>query len=152
MSPDLKVNLSNVRVGWMDLSLVADGGEFSTACSDTPYDSLTQLTDALHTACVDGRAATARLNSDPEEHDLLLEPGRTAEWATLRLVRYPDHARSLGTGAEVFAAEVPMREIGLAFWRALRRLEADLAASPESAWRFEFPHAAVARLGTALRG
>jgi hypothetical protein len=150
MGTDLRVAFSRMGKGWLGLALQMEGRQFSTTFSDVPYDSLLQLAEALHGFYVNGLAGSVRFNGEPEEHELHLEPAGS-ERATVRLVRYPGFARVQGTGTEVFTVEAPRRDLVLAFWRALRRLETGFAANGEPDWRFEFPHRAVAQLGAAVR-
>lgn len=153
MSAGLRVAFAREGPGWMRLTLGVDERECSTAFADLPADSLRQVAAAVQAPCVNALAASAWLNGEPEETELRLETERSEQEAVVRLlVRYPGGRRSQYARAEVFAAGASRRELGMAFWRALRRLESEFKMAADPPWRFDFPREAVERLGAALNG
>lgn len=129
--------------GWLDVELSGPGGRAFVDASDVPGDSLSMLACAV-CAVVDGY---------PEgKVTWFLEPAE-AIWIFRRV---GDEIRVLvsmdGRDLEEIAAG-KVEEIGLAVWRALRRLEVDPAwtdADQDRVWSHPFPHKDTAQLGQKL--
>jgi hypothetical protein len=135
----LSVAFDPPKSGWIGICLTAPEGELAERFSYV-YSSLEQLCVAVCDVAQGIEARPAVLLLEPAEVELRLAPC-PAEDIELTVSLFPDARRGVGrrpTSALVHRGRT--RDIVLAFWRALRRLETSL---PEEAfareWRTRFP-------------
>ena len=78
-----RVELTHIGHGWRRMVLRSPSQSYTFEFSDTPYDSIGELVDALLTTCsVYGSEAKAKFNGEPERYELELTPH------ALRAVRF----------------------------------------------------------------
>lgn len=128
--------------GWLEVTLTGAHGTSSFEASDVPGDSLRILAGA---ACdlLDGRDGEVTWFLEPAEQTWRF----VIDGEEVRVLVSEDGrpARKLAQGTVV--------EVGLAVWRALRRLEADpawRATNADTVWSHSFPQGDVAALGEKL--
>jgi hypothetical protein len=135
--------------GWMRLALEGVDGEVEFEFSYTPVDSLRDLAEQLRAVHENGLSRTVRFCCEPAEIDLrfeVLTGGRTR----ITVTRWPGVART-GSDHGLFAWEGATDDLALAFWRALRRLQAEsFAAGNSPQWSHPFPAKDVELLGRSL--
>lgn len=106
------------------------------------YPALRTLCDALCDVAGGTQAPPVRFLLEPAELELRFAQG-AGDTLTLDVVRYGSHLRpplDLGPHEAVFHCVGDRREMLLAFWRALRRLETCLPAEAFArCWREPFP-------------
>ena len=136
----LRVVFNSPQSGYMSVGLSAGAREFSTVVACRPYDSLSDLIDAL-TAFLGGDEHTrvVRWNCEPDEIDFRFSP-EDAGRLRLEVCHYATNARAAETCRTVISVSNTRREIGGAFLHALTELERDKEVDVfESNWRREFP-------------
>jgi hypothetical protein len=140
----LKVEFSPPKNGWIRLTLGSGGQELIVPMSYTPFDSLNELASAAAAFLESGRESVARLNSEPEEYDVLFESGTVTNAQRVRVVHYR-HGRRMKSDFEVvFVHEGDPLHIGRTLWRALRKLESGFDSHQ---WSHGFPTEMVRNLG-----
>ena len=151
MTEALRVTFNSPQSGWMSLELRAGEKHFVEAVSYTPYDSVHELINALATIAVaNTEEITARWAVHPDAFDFIFRAkGNEAE---LRVVWHMEHRRVKDGGEEVFAYRGGRLEMCRAFWRALRRLQADADVDGYAQnWRREFPEHDMQELTKAVK-
>ena len=148
MPEEFTVSFESPQSGWMSVRLRAGESEFVTVVSYTPYDSLRELLAGLAALAENRHHSTIRWNAEPEEFDFEFA-ARDGGAGSLRVVRYPDHARA--GGEEVFSYGGPLRDLCLPFLVELRDLrERGETDGFEFNWRRHFPADELRRLDAAL--
>ena len=135
----LIVTFNSPQSGWMSLELKAGEKSFVEAVSYTPYDSVEELVNAVAAiAAADAEELVVRWAVHPDAFDLIFSA--RGDEAGLRVVWRMEHRRVKGEGEEMFAYRGERLEVCRAFWRALRRLQADADVDGYAQnWRREFP-------------
>ncbi|MFZ5442596.1 MAG: hypothetical protein ACOZQL_21480 [Myxococcota bacterium] len=95
-----------------------------------PIDPISSVVSALLVVLEQHRDSVATLNAEPERHEL--------SFLAVGAMRLDD-----------FEWRGPVRELGLAWWRAFRRLEASFDATQ---WLHSFPFREVESLRAACEG
>jgi hypothetical protein len=147
----LRVVFNSPQSGYMSLGLNAGAREFSTVVACRPYDSLSDLIEAL-TALAGGDAGprVVRWNCEPDEIDFRFSTGESGR-VSFAVCHYATNARAEEASRTVFAAEGTRREIAAAFLEALAGLERDKDVDVfESNWRREFPAHKLRELDAAV--
>jgi len=72
MCASLHVNIGPPKNGWMRLRAQTKGGGFDLTASYTPYDTLTELVEAISNIHESHRPQEVRVNEEPEESVLRL--------------------------------------------------------------------------------
>jgi hypothetical protein len=150
MNEKLLVSLESPQHGFMSLRLKAGDESFVTVVSHTPYDSLRDLVVAL-CAVLDGDCEViVKWNSEPEEYDFKL--AARGEFASLLVIHYPDHRRSVETGSRVFSFEDSKAGVCGPFWKELRGLRGrTLQDEFDRQWRREFPERELNELAKRIK-
>ena len=119
----------------MPVELIANE-QFSFIASYTPYDSLTELVEALRSFLKSGQPRLARWNTEPVEYEFVFS--EASNQAKLKVFKYPNHQR-LESAAEIVFLRVTNSRISLvlSFWRALRAFETTNHLAHQ--WHWTFP-------------
>jgi len=110
--------------------------------SYTPYYSLLELTEVACSALEPGWRSVARLNTEPEEFEFVVEQRATA--GTVRVSLWSRRARNAPREL-VLQHDDDARLFARTMWRALRRLE---TVFDEQQWHWPFPRDAMSCLDT----
>lgn len=132
------------RHGWIGLRLSSGDQAFSISASHVPFDSIAELASAVLGFLESGRNGVARFNGEPEEYEILFEPGSAPGALRVTVLR----GRG-GRGEEVWCHEAAATQLGRTIWRALRRVESRFT---QDHWQHSFPSKLVARLGALTAG
>lgn len=135
----LRVTFNSPQSGWMSMELRAGEKQFVEVVSYTPYDSVEELVNAVATIAVaDTEEIVVHWAVHPDAFDFIFSA--KGDEAGLRVVWRMEHRRVKGEGEEMFAHRGGRLEVCRAFWRALRRLQADADVDgyAQNWWR-EFP-------------
>ncbi len=142
---DLKISLDPPVSGWIAMRLTTPQGAFAERFSYV-YPSLEQLCAAV---CDVAQGIVARpvvLLLEPAEVELAFAPCEPDD-TELTVSLFRDRRRGLDRPTPGLAHRGSTRDIVLAFWRALRRLETSLpAAAFARAWGSSFPALEMAAL------
>jgi hypothetical protein len=135
----------------MSLELRAGERQFVEVVSYTPYDSVLELVNAVATIAVaDADEMIVMWAINPDAFDFVFSA--KGDEAALRVVWRAEHRRVKGEGEEVFAYRGGRLETCRAFWRALRRLQADAEVDEYARnWRREFPEHDMRELTKAIK-
>jgi hypothetical protein len=95
---------------------------FSFIASSIPYDSISELADALISILTHKNIETyVHWNTEPVEYDFCFSGN--FKNLSFRVLEYPDRTRKLNSEKLVFSRDGSSREIALPFWRALRQMK-----------------------------
>ncbi len=137
-SAEINVDLGRPESGWIRFAISHGDQVFSTVASNTPYDSVAALTQAVVEVAKGSDEVTVPLVEEPCEAELQFR--KAGDCMCLSVTAYPDHRRMAGIGRRGLELRKPCLGICLAFWRALRRLEAEVSSPDfERAWGHPFP-------------
>jgi hypothetical protein len=149
MSAKLKVEFSPPRNGWIQLTLGSGDQGLTIPVSYTPFDSLEEIASAVASFLEGGRQAVARLNCEPEEYEVVFEPGARSRELRVRVVCYPRGRRARSAVEAALVHEGDAIQIGRTFWRAFRKLESRFDVHH---WIHDFPSRTVRSLGSLTAG
>jgi hypothetical protein len=138
MKQKLSVSLESPQHGFMSIRLKAGDETFVAVVSHAPYDSLSDLIEALLAVLDSECHATVKWNGEPEEYDFRLTA--SGDRVSLDVIYYPGHRRSDVMGGVVFSYHGQIRDVCLPFWEELRDLRGRAARDEFGRqWRREFP-------------
>jgi hypothetical protein len=133
----LKVGFDEPEHGWIAITMSADGEPFMLVASHVPYDSITELAQALNKILEGCSEATVHWNEEPAEYEFAFR--RNEEVLNLDvygLTRVQGGIRR----ASVFNFIGPCDQTLIAFWRVLRELQGRYDPSEyERRWKEPFP-------------
>jgi hypothetical protein len=143
MRQSLTVSFNSPQSGFMSIGLKTNEQSFVAAVSHEPYDSVSDLINAL-LALLDGaEQVIVKWNQEPEEYDF--EMRRSGEDVQLKVIRYQDHRRT--EGEQVFAHTGSIGNVCFSFRVALHGLRRDRRTDEYAKnWRREFPEAEFQQL------
>jgi hypothetical protein len=150
MNQKLRVSLESPQHGFMSLRLSSGKDSFVAVVSHAPYDSLSDLIDALCKVVASDGEEIIKWNSEPEEYDFKL----TARDDSIKLdiIRYPDHRRLDAASSTVFSFRGSKLDACLPFWKELRGLRRRIAQDEfDRQWRREFPEREMQELTKRIR-
>lgn len=142
LSTKLSVEFSPPRHGWIQLSLKSGDQNILIPVSYVPFDSLEELAAAVAAFLESGREGVARINSEPDEYDLVFEAGARPGALRLKVVHYP-RGRRASSPEVLLHDEGEAIQTGRSVWRAFRKLESRFV--PDH-WTHRFPSKIVADL------
>jgi hypothetical protein len=125
--------------GWLEASISGPEGESTVYASDVPGDSLRMLVEAA-LGLLDGRDGEVVWFLEPAEERWCFTVDGAKVVLSIAPERRPERTIARGLAAE----------IGVAIWRAMRRLEVDPAWREADIWSHPFPHRELAALGERL--
>lgn len=151
MKEAFRVSFNSPQSGWMSLSLEAKEQSTVAAVSHAPDDSLRALIEGLRALLEESsHRVTVKWNCEPDELDFELTG--EGDRASLKVLHFPDHRRTKGTGRPLFSLTCSKLELCLPFWRALRSLHRDIETDEfDRNWRRPFPAAEMQQLTEAVR-
>lgn len=135
MTTKLTIDFTAPKHGWLQLDLRSGDQKLHVSVSQTPFDSLEELASAVSAFLETGRQGLVRINCEPVEYDLLLEPGSRPSSLRVKAIYYP-RGRRAGAHEEVWRHESGAIQIGRTIWRAFRKLETRFASEH---WIHAFP-------------
>ena len=145
MSAAFKVELGIPENHWIRIELAHADHAFSVDVSYTPCDSVADLAQAV--AKIAKGADDAALTLLEGQSELEVEFRGAGDLISVNVTSYPNHYRMVGTGTREFGLQASRKDVCLAFWRALRRLESRMdPADFERAWGHPFPSKKVQEL------
>lgn len=117
----LRVYLDAPSAGWTCVTLEHGTSTLRLVPSHVPYDSISDLVDAL-LSVLERRDAVVRWNDEPVEHEFHFAPGQFDD-AALRVFRLDGQPHAAAERVLVFQFVGNHQAIVRAFWRALRDME-----------------------------
>jgi hypothetical protein len=150
MNQKLRVSLESPQHGFMSLRLSSGKDSFVAVVSHEPYDSLTDLIEALCKVLTGDGEEIVKWNSEPEEYDFKL--AARDDSVNLDIIRYPDHHRLDAVSSTVFSFHGSKLDACLPFWKELRGLRRRIAQDEfDRQWRREFPEREMQELTKRIR-
>lgn len=145
----LKLRFTEVKSGWMNVSLTSAEQSLSFAPCYTPYDSISELVNALYDLLSwSDSESIARWNEEPDEYAFVfVKTEDNAEFTVYEITeRVSGRVREM-----VFQISGSPLQIALPMWRALRDLETNPNHNYEAEWRRSFPSQEMAALTEKIR-
>ncbi|MBH8572758.1 hypothetical protein I8752_06965 [Nostocaceae cyanobacterium CENA369] len=143
MPQNFCVRFGDANHGWLPVKLITNKEEFLFTASYVPYDSLSELVEALSLFLRTGASKLVRWNTEPIEYEFVLS--EYAEQARLEVFEYPGSQRIQGTGKAVFEFSGSRKSLIVPFWPALRDLETRVGF--EQQWQRSLPKHKMQLLG-----
>lgn len=143
-SQRLKVDLDRPENGWLIVELASGDQQYSFHPSYIPYDSITELVNALLKTLDGYDKAIVRWNDEPVEHEFAFEPkGDQVDFRA-----YIINEMVFGKEQEqVFEFSGTTYEVVWPFWKALRDMESRQSRREyEKQWREPFPERGMVEL------
>ncbi|HEU4386235.1 MAG TPA: hypothetical protein VFV34_00460 [Blastocatellia bacterium] len=136
-SERLKIELDQPESGWLRVELAFGDQKYSFFPSHVPYDSVTELANALLKILDGYDKALVHWNDEPVEHEFVFEP----EGNQIDFRAYIINERTFGKEREqVFRFSGNTNDVVWPFWKALRDLESRQSKEEyEKQWREPFP-------------
>lgn len=130
--------------GWLKVELSSGDQNYSFFPSHVPYDSISELVDALLKILDGNDKAVVRWNDEPVEHEFVFEP--KGDQVDFRV--YLINETIVGNAREqVFTFSESSPEMVWRFWKALRDMESKQSHEEyEKQWREPFPAWEMAEL------
>lgn len=142
----LRIHFETPVHGWIFVGFEAGEQSLTLDVSGVPFDSLAAFVD-VPLALVDYGEGIGRVHTEPTVYDISLR--KQGDQALLEIFELAHFGSLSGTGTLVFESEDPSQVLLLMWWRALLNLQSRF---DKAHWKYEFPAAAVERLGTILKG
>ena len=133
----LRIDLDRPSSGWLKVELSFVDQTYSFIPSHVPYDSISELVNALLKTLDGYDKAIVRWNDEPVEHEFVFEPkGNQSEFRVLRITE----AAKGKEREQVFIFQGPIYDLVWPFWKALRDMESKQSRREyEKQWREPFP-------------
>lgn len=129
---------------WVSIQAASFWCEFPA--SNVPYDSISQLVDALVYLLAYQGLVVVRWNSEPVEHEFRFT--RAGDLVHLEVIEFPDGGRSASAGQKIGFVSGPLNQLLQPFVQALQQVEQDKGFRAE--WDRPFPAALLERVTQAL--
>lgn len=129
------VRFGDANHGWLPVILITNEQEFSFAASYVPYDSLSQLVEALSLFLKTSASKVVIWNTEPIEYEFIFS--ECDDQAQIEVFEYAGSQRIQGTDKAVFKFSGSRQSLAIPFWRALRDIETRVDF--EQKWQRSFP-------------
>jgi hypothetical protein len=143
-SEKLKVDLDHPESGWLRVELAFGDQQYFFYPSHAPYDSVTELVNALLKTLDGYDKAVVRWNDEPVKHEFVFEPkGKQIDFRVYIINEITDRKDR----EQVFTFNGSRYDVIWPFWKALRDMESRQGKEEyEEQWRDPFPEREMAEL------